>query len=107
MAELLGTDVADQMSAAIRMAVRMTFEAYDPTTWANRAPVFSGVELLLRERGEQQAQTLKLLGIQDPVEQFVKVVNGHQLALGHVTKIGPSREIHGWRELRQKMVRQV
>ena len=100
MAELLGTDVADQMSAAIRMAVRMTFEAYDATAGAHRAPVFSGVELLLWERGEQQAQALELLGISDPVEQIVKVIKSHQFALRHVTEIGSRRQINGWRELR-------
>src|SRR2546430_13187341 len=83
MAELLGTDVADQMSAAIRMAVRMTFEAYDATTWAHRAPVLSSVELLLRERRDQQPQAFELFRIQYTVEQVVKVVKGHQLTLGH------------------------
>ena len=107
MTELLGSDVADQMGAGVRMSVGMTFKAHDATTWAHRAPVLSLVELLLRERSEQQAQALELLGIQDPVEQFVIVLNGHQFTLRHVTEIGPRRQINWRRKLGEEMVGQI
>ena len=55
----------------------------------------------------EQPQALELFRVQDSVEQFIKVVDGHELALRHVTEIGPCREVHGGRKLRQKMVRQV
>src|SRR5207244_8604232 len=89
------------------LPICVTVQTDNATAGPHRAAVFGGVELLLRERRDQQPQAFELFGIQYPVEQVVKVVKSNQFTLGHVTEIGPRREINGWRELRQKVVRQV
>src|SRR5262245_49676892 len=63
MTELLRTNVPDLMRARVRMAIRVAVETGDATAGARGAPVLSLVELLLRERSEQQTQALQLLGI--------------------------------------------
>ena len=71
------------------------------------AAVVGGVELLLRERRDQQPQPFELLGIEDVLEQLVEVVERHQLALGHVAQVGPRGQVDRRRELGQQMLRQV
>ena len=59
------------------------------------SPVLGGVELLLRELGEQEPQSFELLGVQDAVEDLVVVLDRDEAVLGHVTEVRPGREIHG------------
>ena len=72
--ELLRADISCQMGTGVCMAVRMTFEARDATAWTHGTTVFRLVELLLRERRDEQPQALELFRIQNPVEQFIIVV---------------------------------
>ena len=95
MTELLRADVSGQMGTGVRMAVRMTLEAGNATAGTHAAPVFCLIELLLREWGDEQPQPLELFRIQNPVKQFIIVVEGHQFALGYVTQIGPGCQVDG------------
>jgi hypothetical protein len=49
--------------------------------WLFGAAIFSLVELLLWEGSYQKSQPFKLLWVQDPIEQFIVVIDGHQLPL--------------------------
>src|ERR1017187_7741359 len=107
MPEFLRTGVPRQVGGPIGMTVRVAVEAGHSAARALRAPVFRGVELLLRERGHQQAQSLQLLGIQKAVEYLVVVVQRDQFALRNVTQIHARSEIDRRRKLRDQMVRKV
>jgi len=89
------------------MAVGMAVEAGDAAARLLRAAILGLVELLLRKRRQQQAQTLDLLGIEDAVEQLVVIVDGDQLALRDVTQVGPRGQEHRWGEFGQEMVGNV
>src|SRR5580765_4120541 len=54
MTELLRADISGQVGTGVRVAVRMTVEAGDATAWTHGATVFRLVELLLRERRDEQ-----------------------------------------------------
>ena len=58
MPELLWPRVAHQVGGSIGVTVRVAVEACHSPARAFRAPVFGGIELLLRERSQQQAQAL-------------------------------------------------
>jgi hypothetical protein len=47
------------------------------------APVGGQVELLLRERRQQQPEPFELLGIQDAVEELVEIVRGDEASARH------------------------
>ena len=68
-AELLRPDVAHQVRRGVRVPVDVAVEAGHALARLQRAPVVGGVELLLRERRQQQPQALQLLRVQDAVEQ--------------------------------------
>jgi hypothetical protein len=63
MTELLGTNISHQMGGCIRVPVGVTVKANHAPARALRTPVFSLVELLLREGRQQKPQTLNLLGV--------------------------------------------
>jgi hypothetical protein len=71
------------------------------------AAVLRLIELLLRERSDEQAQTFDLLGSDDAVEQLVIVLDGDELALRDVAKVRALIEVHRRREFRQEMIRDV
>src|SRR5204862_7560802 len=56
--EFLGADIANQVEGSVRVAVDVAFEARHAATRALGAPVLGLVELLLRERRDQQPQAL-------------------------------------------------
>ena len=95
MAIRLRTDIAGKMRRAIGVAVRMTIEASDATTRFLRTPILGLVELLLRERRQQQAQPLELFRIQDAVEELVVVLDGDQFALGDIAEVRTRRQKMG------------
>ena len=67
MSELLWADVTNEVISPIRVSVHVAVEAGD-AQYAVRPispPVLSGVELLLRELGDEESQALNLLGIQN------------------------------------------
>src|SRR5258705_10079408 len=104
-ADLLRRNAADQVCRTVRVAVRGAVEARDAAARPFRPPILGLVELLLRERREQQAKALDLLGVQDAVETLVVVVDREQLAPRDVTEVGARREGDGRGELREKGVR--
>ena len=69
-----------------------------PLTWQSKqvtprlgllaAAVGGRVELLLRERRDQQPQPLQLLRVQHVLEELLEVVDGDELALGDVAEVG-------------------
>src|SRR5881394_1054870 len=95
------------MGRAIGVAVGVAIETGGAAARLRRAAILGLVELLLRERRHQEAEPLQLLGIEDPGEERVVVVDRHQLALRHVAEIGPGRQINRRRKLRQQVIRQV
>ena len=107
MTEFLRTDVPNEMGRAIGVAVGVAIETGGAAARLRRAAILGLVELLLRERRHQEAEPLQLLGIEDPGEERVVVVDRHQLALRHVAEIGPGRQINRRRKLRQQVIRQV
>ena len=105
MTEFLRADVAHEVRRAVRVAVGVTIEARDALARLHRTAVAGRVELLLRERREQQAQSFELLRIQDAAEQLVVVRQRHELALGDVAEIRPRRQEDRGRALREQMLR--
>ena len=72
-AVLVRADVADRVRRGVGVAVGVAVEAGHALVGLERAAVVGGVELLLRERRDQQPQALELLGIEDVLEQLVEV----------------------------------
>ncbi len=64
MTELLRADVAHEVRGAVRVAVRVTVEARNALARLHRATVDRCVELLLRERRDEQPQSFELLRVQ-------------------------------------------
>src|SRR5690349_12140999 len=107
MTELLRSNVPHQVSRGVRVAVRVTVETSYTAARPLRASVFGLVELLLRKRCEQQTQTLKLLGVQNPVEKFVVIFDGDKLALRNIPEVRPGRQVDRGRKFRKKVIGQV
>src|ERR1019366_2423885 len=75
MTEFLRPGVTSQMGGPIGVTVGMAVEAgYSPACALGTA-VFRGIELLLWESGNQEAQTFQLLWIQNAIEQLIVVVH--------------------------------
>ena len=106
-AELLRADVADQVRGRVGVAVDMAVETDHATMGGQRAAVQRLVELLLRERRDQQPQPFELFGVQDAAEQLVEVGDRDELALRHVAQVGPRGQEDGRRKLGQQVGRQV
>ena len=68
-----GPDVADRVRGGVGVAVGVAVEAGHALVGLEAAAVVGGVELLLRERRDQQPQPFELLGIEDVLEQLVEV----------------------------------
>ena len=79
------------MRGGVGMAVGVAVEAGDAKARAAGAPIVRGIELLLRERREQEPQTLKLLGIEDAVEQLEIVVE--RMIEGAFRRRGPKGKL--------------
>src|SRR5947209_11800778 len=107
MAKLLRPDVTHKVRGAVGMAIRVTVQASYSSARMLRSSVLCLVELLLRKCGQEQAQALQLLRIQNPVEQFVVVIKCYQLALRHIAEVRTRRQINGWREFRQETLRHI
>ncbi len=88
-AMLIRADIADGVCRGVGVAVGMAVEARDALAGDQRAAVLGGIELLLRERREEQAQAFQLLGIQDALEKLLEIRERHELALGYVAQVGP------------------
>src|ERR1019366_7628803 len=84
--------------------ILVAIEAGYPAARFLRAAILRLVELLLRKRRHEEAQSLKLLGIENAVEKLVIIVDRHQLALGDIPQIGPRGEVDGGGKLGQKMI---
>ena len=67
-AELLWSDVADEVRGAVGVAVRVAVEARHAAARAFGTAILGLVELLLRKRRQEQAQPFDLLRVQDAVE---------------------------------------
>ena len=65
---LLRPDVADEVGGAVGMAVDVAIEAGHAPAGLHGAAIVRGIELLLRQRRQQQPQAFQLLGIEDPLE---------------------------------------
>src|SRR5581483_6217527 len=74
-AALLGTDVRGDVKLSGRVAVDVAIQAGHPEARLGRLAVVGWVELLLRERRQQQAQAVELHRGQQILEQSVVVVN--------------------------------
>jgi hypothetical protein len=61
---------------AVAVAVDVAIEAGHAPAGALGAAVIRLIELLLGERGHEEAEPLDLLGIEDPVEEIEEVVDG-------------------------------
>ena len=107
MAMRLRTDISGKMRRAVGVAVRMTIEAGDAATRFLRTPILGLIELLLRERRQQQTQSFELFGIQNAVEELVIVLDGDQFALGNIAEVRTRGQVDRRRKFRQKMIRDV
>src|SRR6185436_11553424 len=85
----------------------MTIQTRDAELRLRYLAIVGGIELLLRERRQQQAQALHLNRREDPVHQLEKVACRQQLAFRHVTELGPRRQKDGRRKFRQQVIRQM
>src|SRR5690606_12352112 len=101
------TNIADEVSRRVRMAVRMTVEARDAEMRLLAAPIVRHVELLLRKRAHEQTQSFQLLRVQNAVEELEKVLRRDELPLRHVAELGSRGQENGRRELGQEMLGNV
>src|SRR6185369_10625317 len=72
--ELLRPCVSRQVSGAVGVAVGVAIEAGYTTADVLAAAIFRLVELLLRKRRQQEAQTFDLLGVEQAVKELIEVV---------------------------------
>ena len=79
-APLLGTVVRVEVKLSGRVTVHVAVQTGDAQARLGTLAVISGVELLLREEGEQQAQAVELNRGQQIFEQAVKIINRDDLA---------------------------
>ncbi len=61
--ELLRPNIANQMVCSVCVPVGMTIKTGNAKAGAVSSPVFGGIKLLLRELGNQQAQSFELLRV--------------------------------------------
>src|SRR3970282_873486 len=106
-AEFLRPDVADEMSGAVSVAVRMAIEAGNAEARFFAAPVIGEVELLLRKLAHEQAKTFELLRIQDAVEELEEILRRHELPLRHVAELRTRRQVDRRREFREEVLRNI
>src|SRR5215831_368197 len=95
------------MRGAVRVSVNVAIEAGDATMRARAAAVFRIVELLLWKRSDQQTQALDLLGVQNPVEELIRIGDRYQFPLRDIAQVRPRGQIDCWREFRQHMIRKI
>jgi len=75
----LRADVADQVSCRRSVTVHVAIET-GHTLHAERLRSFaigSGIELLLRKLGDQQAEPFQILGVEYAREEFLEILDGH------------------------------
>ena len=87
-AEPLRADVADQVRGAVLWPLSGSRSRPTPLAGHRRLAIVGRVELLLRERRQQQAQPFQLPRLEDAVEQLVEVVERDQLALRDIAQVG-------------------
>ncbi len=91
------------------MAVHVAIEAGDTphTVGLLRLAISCRVELLLRKLCYEQAQTIELLRVENAIEQFVKIINRHDLSFRDIPEIGPGGQENRGRKFRQEPVGQI
>src|ERR1700674_3818538 len=99
MAGLQGTGIGRKMGRPVGVTVRVAIQAAHASARLLRAAILGLVELLLRKRRHQKAQSLELLWIDDAVEQLVIIVDGDELALRNIAEVRTLIEIDRGREL--------
>ena len=80
-AMLVGADIADRVRRRIGVAVGMAIEAGHSLVRLQGTPVWRLVELRLGKRRHQQPDAFQLLRIENVLEDFVKILEGDELAL--------------------------
>ena len=75
MAVFLRTNIARKVGCRIGVPILVTIKAGDATARPLRAAILRLIELLLRERRQEEAQPLELLGIEDAAENLVIIVD--------------------------------
>ena len=63
-----------------------------------------GVELLLRELRDQEPHALQVLGVEDPREDLLEVLDRHHLPLRDVAQVGPRGQVDRRRELGEEVL---
>ena len=71
------------------------------------AAILGGIELLLREGRQQQAQSFQLPGSKYAVEHLVVIGERDQLAVRDIAQIWARSEVNGGRKLGQEVVGQI
>ena len=104
---LVRPDVADRVGGGIRVAVGMTIETGDSRMRLQAAAVLGGIELLLGKGGDQQSQSIELLGIQDVLVERAVVVEGHQSTPRDVSQVGTRGQVDRGGEFREEVIGQV
>src|ERR1019366_6362905 len=103
----LRPDVTYQVRRAVGMSVGVAIETGHPAAWSLGTAVAGLIELLLRKRRQQEPQSFDLLRVQNAVEQFKEIVDGHEFALRDVAQVQARSQKNGGGKLREKMVRQI
>ena len=106
-ARRLRANVRGLMEGGVGVAVGVTVETRDAEALHVGLAVVGLVELLLRERREQQAHAFHLDRRQDAVQDCEVVPDREQLPARDIAQLRPGAEEHGWRKLRKQMVRQI
>ena len=87
MAHFLRADVTNQVHRAVRVPVGMAVEACDSQAGTRNTAIVGRIELLLRERRQEQAQTIKLFRVEQFFEECEVVVDSDELALRDVAHL--------------------
>ena len=92
-AALFRAVIGVQVKLAGRMPVDVTVETSDAQAGAGTLAVVGRVEFFLRERREQEVQSVELNGRQDILEESIIVVDRDDLAARDIAELGPALEI--------------
>src|SRR5712692_6753803 len=106
-AELLRTGIGSEVRRAVLVAVRMAIKACRADAGNRRAAIVGGIELLLREGRQQQAQPFQLPRRDKAVEQSEVIRERDQLALRDIAQVGAGGQVDGWRKRGQEAIRQI
>src|SRR5215208_2705867 len=89
------------------MEIHMAIQTGHPKAGLRRFAIVGGVELFLRELGDEHPQAVELRGRDQAAEQPVEILRMENFPLGNVAEFGMRGQKDGGREFRKEAFRQI